>query len=488
MTMKKPESARQNEGLGVPPTEVELRPKRRRFTLEYKRRIIREADACTEPGQIGALLRREGLYSSALTRWRRQLQASSGGSQQERGSRNGHAEALRQHKLEIKRLKRKLAKAETIIEGQTILRAIWDRRDRPGRIALMQALTMHTPAITKAEACRWMGVSRSRFYRAMNPKPRSSRRNKRHGGRRIPVVERERIRAVLNSERFYDMPPRQIYATLLDEGCYLCHWRTMYRILAERDEVGERRNQRQHPPYRKPELLATGPNQLWSWDITKLRGPQKWVHYSLYVIMDVYSRYVVGWAIAPGESGLLAHTLIETTCRRQGIAPNQLVIHSDRGSAMTSKTVAQLLVELGIDRSLARPYNSNDNPYSEAQFKTMKYRPTYPERFGSLEHAKAWASRFFHWYNHGHYHTGLALMLPAVVHYGEARAVRAARQRTLREAYRKHPERFPNGVPYVPLPPRAAWINKPKDPHPYRRSSQRESSPGRSEPNNPSHA
>lgn len=174
--------------------------------------------------------------------------------------------------------------------------------------------------------------------------------------------------------------------------------------------------------------------------------------------MDVYSRYVVGWAIAPGEYGLLARTLIETTCFRQGIEPNQLIIHSDRGSAMTSKTVAQLLAELGVDRSLTRPYNSNDNPYSEAQFKTMKYRPTYPKHFGSLEHAKAWASRFLDWYNHEHYHTGLALMRPAIVHYGE---------------------------PFVPMPPKAAWINKPQDPHPYRRQSQPGSSPGTAQQNNP---
>ncbi len=350
---------------------------------------------------------------------------------------------------------------------------------------MMQLLTMGTPAIPKAEACRWMGVSRWWLYRAMNPKSRSRPSKKRAGLRRIPSAERERIRAILNSARFYDMPPRQIYATLLDEACYLCHWRTMYRILAERNEVGERRHQRTHPPYRKPELLATAPNQLWSWDITKLRGPQKWVHYALYVIMDVYSRYVVGWAIAPGESGLLARTLIETTCFPQGIEPNQLIIHSDRGSAMTSKTVAQLLAELGVDRSLTRPYNSNDNPYSEAQFKTMKYRPTYPKHFGSLEHAKAWASRFLDWYNHEHYHTGLALMRPAIVHYGEVEAVRDGRQKTLREAYQNHPERFPNGVPFVPMPPKAAWINKPQDPHPYRRQSQPGSSPGTAEQNNP---
>ncbi len=248
---------------------------------------------------------------------------------------------------------------------------------------------MRPVALKKAQACRLMGVSRMWYYRAMAPKAQPHQRKKRPRGRYIGEAERAQIRVVLNSERFYDMPPRQIYATLLDEGRYVCHWRTMYRILSECDQVRERRNQRKHPPYRKPERLASGPNQLWSWDITKLRGSYKWTHYSLYVIMDVYSRYVVGWTIAPGESSALARALIQTSCRRQGIAHHQLIIHSDRGSAMTSKTVAQLLAELGVEKSLSRPYNSNDNPYSEAQFKTMKYRPTYPGRFGSLEDAKA---------------------------------------------------------------------------------------------------
>ena len=323
---------------------------------------------------------------------------------------------------------------------------------------------MRPVALKKAQACRLMGVSRMWYYRAMAPKAQPHQRKKRPRGRYIGEAERAQIRAVLNSERFYDMPPRQIYATLLDEGRYVCHWRTMYRILSECDQVRERRNQRKHPPYRKPERLASGPNQLWSWDITKLRGPYKWTHYSLYVIMDVYSRYVVGWTIAPGESSALARTLIQTSCRRQGIAHHQLIIHSDRGSAMTSKTVAQLLAELGVEKSLSRPYNSNDNPYSEAQFKTMKYRPTYPGRFGSLEDAKAWTGRFLLWYNHSHYHTGLALMVPAVVHAGQEKAVRAARQQVLKEAYERHPERFARGVPKVGMPPKNVWINKPPDP------------------------
>lgn len=247
----------------------------------------------------------------------------------------------------------------------------------------------------------------------------------------------------------------------MDEGRYVCHWRTMYRILGAHDEVRERRNQLRHPQYKKPELLATGSNELWSWDITKLRGPQKWTYYSLYVIMDVYSRYVVGWMIAPAEQATLAKELIETTCQRQGVARNQLIIHSDRGPSMTSKTVAQLLADLGVEKSHSRPHVSNDNPYSEAQFKTMKYRPDYPDRFGSIEDARAWARRFFQWYNKEHYHTALALMPPSVVHYGQAEALRDARQQVLVAAYQSHPERFVGGRPRVAGPPSAVWINEP---------------------------
>jgi putative transposase len=266
---------------------------------------------------------------------------------------------------------------------------------------------------------------------------------------------------VLNSEPFQDSAPREVYAALLDQGQYLCSWSTMYRILNEHQLVSERRNQLRHPTYTKPELLATGPNQLWSWDITKLRGPTKWTYYYLYVILDVYSRYVTGWLIAKHESARLAEHLIAQTCAKQAIVPDQLTLHADRGSAMRSKPVALLLADLGVTKTHSRPYVSNDNPYSEAQFKTMKYRPGYPDRFGSIQDARAWARPFFHWYNHEHYHSGLALLTPATVHYGHAQAVLEQRQETLQAAYAAHPERFVRGVPRPPSLPMEVWINKP---------------------------
>ena len=235
----------------------------------------------------------------------------------------------------------------------------------------------------------------------------------------------------------------------------------MYRILKERDLVCERRNQLRHPTYTKPELLATGPNQLWSWDITKLRGPAKWTYFYLYTILDVFSRYVVGWLIAERESARVAEHLIGETCAKQGIERDQLTLHADRGSAMISKTVALLLADLGVTKTHSRPHVSNDNPYSEAQFKTMKYRPGYPDRFGSIQDARAWARPFFHWYNHQHYHTGLALLTPATVHYGQAQAVLERRQETLQAAYAAHPERFVRGAPRPPSLPTAVWINEP---------------------------
>lgn len=314
-------------------------------------------------------------------------------------------------------------------------------------------------AVGVSQACASLGVPRSQYYRRQQSKaePGTSSRSR----RALSEHEKNQVRQLLNSERFCDASPRQVYATLLDEGHYVCHWRTMYRILSEHQEVRDRRNVLRHPSYKKPELLARGPNQLWSWDITKLRGPQKWTYYYLYVIMDVFSRYVVGWMIAPREQATLAKELIETTCVRQGIARDELVIHSDRGPSMTSKTVAQLLADLGVEKSHSRPHVSNDNPYSEAQFKTMKYRGDYPDRFGAIEDARAWARRFFSWYNEEHHHTALALMPPSVVHYGQAEAVRKARGQVLSAAYAAHPERFVRGQPKVPGPPSAVWINKP---------------------------
>lgn len=237
----------------------------------------------------------------------------------------------------------------------------------------------------------------------------------------------------------------------------------MYRILAAYDEVRERRNQLQRPVYNKPELLATGPNQLWSWDITKLRGPVTWTYFYLYVILDVFSRYVVGWMVAEVETAALAKQLIEETCARQHIAPGQLTLHADRGAPMVSKTVAQLLIDLGVAKTHSRPYTSDDNPYSEAHFKTLKYRPDYPDRFASGAAATGWARSFFTWYNYEHYHTGLHLMTPAMVHYGQAEAVQAQRNQVLQVAYALHPERFVRGLPHAALPPEAVWINKPSD-------------------------
>jgi putative transposase len=278
----------------------------------------------------------------------------------------------------------------------------------------------------------------------------------------LTSAEKVTVREVLNSERFQDSAPRQVYATLLDEGIYYCHWRTMYRILAEYGEVRERRNQLRHPVYEKPELLATGPNQVWSWDITRLRGPIKWSYYYLYVLIDIFSRYIVGWLIAPQESEALARQLISESCDKQQIARDQLTLHADNGSPMIAKSTAQLLDELGVGKSHSRPHTSNDNPYSEAQFKTMKYRPDYPQRFGSMQNARAWAQRFFEWYNHEHRHTGLALMTPATVHYGLAGQVNEKRQQVLQDAYAQHPERFVKGVPIPPQLPEAVWINPPQ--------------------------
>jgi putative transposase len=279
--------------------------------------------------------------------------------------------------------------------------------------------------------------------------------------------EKAAVRDLLNSERFQDQPPREIYATLLDEGQYHCSWRTMYRILDEHAEVRERRNQLRHPTYRRPELLATGPKQLWSWDITKLRGPAKGQFYYLYVLLDVFSRYVPGWLIAERESAELAEELIAETCRKQGIAATQLTLHADHGSPMIAKPIVQLLADLGVQKSHSRPHVSNDNPYSEAQFRTLKYCPAYPDRFGSVADARQWGQDFFHWYNDEHHHTGLALLTPADVHHGRAAAMLAERQAVLRQAYDAHPERFVKGMPKAPQLPAAVWINPPKpDPQP----------------------
>jgi putative transposase len=311
-----------------------------------------------------------------------------------------------------------------------------------------------------SKACRVLTVPRSRLYRERRPKrPPAPRPTSK---RALSREEKAEVHQTLNSERFQDCPPREVYATLLDKGIYLCDWRTMYRILGEYGEVQERRNQLQHPVYSKPELLATAPNQVWSWDITKLRGPFPWICYYLYVILDIFSRYVVGWMIAERESGDLAKELIMATCAKEEITADQLALHADRGSPMKSKSVGQLLTDLEVAKSFSRPHTPDDNPYSEAQFKTMKYRPDYPDRFESQAHARGWARDFIHWYNHEHYHNGLALMTPAMVHHGLAEAVYTHRQRVLQAAYEAHPERFVRGMPTPPALPKEVWINQPQ--------------------------
>lgn len=313
-----------------------------------------------------------------------------------------------------------------------------------------------------APACRALGVARATAYRHRSPRVAAPPRSRRRPPAALSEPERTAVLAELHSERFADASPAAVYATLLDEGTYLASERTMYRLLAANAEVRERRNQLRHPAYARPELLATGPRELFSWDITKLRGPAKWTYYHLYVILDVFSRYVPGWMVAARESAVLAEQLIAETVEKEGIEPGQLVIHADRGSSMRSKPVALLLADLGVERTHSRPHVSNDNPFSESQFRTLKYRPAFPARFGSLEDARSFCSEFFTWYNGEHRHSGIGLLTPAVVHAGLAAEATAARAVTLTRAYEAHPERFVRHPPRPPQVPTAVWINPPE--------------------------
>ena len=317
------------------------------------------------------------------------------------------------------------------------------------------------PEVGMARACRVLGVARATAYRHRLPGVASPARPRRPPPLALSEQERSAVLGELHSERFADASPAQVYATLLDEGTYLASERTMYRLLTAAAEVRERRDQLRHPAYARPELLATGPNELWSWDITKLRGPAKWTWFYLYVILDVFSRYVPGWMVATRESAVLAARLIAETVEKEGIAPGQLTIHADRGTSMRSKPVALLLADLGVERTHSRPHVSNDNPFSESQFRTLKYRPTFPARFGSLEDARAFCRGFFPWYNTQHRHSGIGLLTPADVHHGRAAEVTAARAITLATAYEAHPERFVRRPPTPPALPTAVWINPP---------------------------
>jgi putative transposase len=324
-----------------------------------------------------------------------------------------------------------------------------------------EAVEELTPLVGTYPACRAVGVAPATIYRRRRPPEPRPRKPRPKPARALSAPERDAVLEELNSERFVDCSPAQVWATLLDEGRYLASERTMYRVLAEQGQSRERRDQLVHPAYAKPELLATRPNELWSWDITKLLGPAKWTYFYLYVILDVFSRYVVGWTIQHRETASVAQQLIAQSIEQQGVRPGELTIHADRGTAMRSKPVAFLLADLGVTKTHSRPYTSTDNPYSEAQFKTLKYRPDFPERFDSILHSRAWGRDFFPWYNREHRHSGIGLMTPAVVHYGQAAEVREQRAQVLAAAYAANPGRFVRGLPEPPKLPTAAWINPP---------------------------
>jgi putative transposase len=318
-----------------------------------------------------------------------------------------------------------------------------------------------TPLIGTRPACRALGAAPASIYRRRRPPAPRPHRPRPTPARALSQAEREAVLEQLHSPRFVDCSPAQVWATLLDEGRYLASERTFYRLLAERGEVRERRDQLTHPGYAKPELLAERPNELWSWDVSKLKGPAKWTCFYLYVILDVFSRYAVGWTVQHRENAKLAKALIGQAVEQQQITRGQLTVHADRGPAMRSKPVAFLLADLGVLKTHSRPYTSTDNPYSEAQFKTLKYRPEFPHRFQNIEQARAFCRTFFHWYNHSHRHSGVGLMTPAAVHHGQAKALHAERQRVLSAAYAARPERFVRRPPRPPALPTAAWINKP---------------------------
>jgi putative transposase len=329
-----------------------------------------------------------------------------------------------------------------------------------------EAITALAPRLGVRAACAAAGAAQAGYYRRhrASPPPQQPPRvphRDRVQPRALAPAEQAAILGALHSERFADLAPAEVWATLLDEGTYLGSVSTFYRILRAAGESRERRRQATHPAAVKPELLATAPNQVYSWDITKLHGPAKWTYYYLYVILDVFSRYAVGWMVAARESAALAEKLIAATCAKQGITAGQLTIHADRGSSMTSKPVAFLLADLGVTQSHSRPHVSNDNPYSEAQFKTLKYRPDFPARFPSIEAAREHCQAFFPWYNDKHHHGGLGLHTAADVHHGRAGTVRAERARVLSTAYLAHPERFVRKPPAPPKLPPASWINQP---------------------------
>ncbi|MGV1006851.1 MAG: IS3 family transposase [Candidatus Nanopelagicales bacterium] len=450
--------------------DPDQRPRRRSFTAEYKARVLAEYEALAQGStERGALLRREGLYTSHIAEWRRARDAGAAdvSTSKRRPKRTAEQIELDRLRASNKKLAAELEATKTALEinGKSA-RALGAALRERGHREVVEAVTCeHLPALeavtSTKEACRLLGASRATLYRRRQgpihgpTKPRPAPLNK------LTETERQEILAVLRSPAYCDLAPAQVWARLLDDGIYLCSIRTMYRLLAAAGENRERRRQRTHPARKRPELIARQPNEVWSWDITKLQGPERGVYYELFVIIDIYSRYVVAWTVAPAETGELAREFIDAAIASQGVGRDQLTLHADRGTSMTSKPVAQLLVDLGVARSHSRPHVSNDNPFSEAQFKTLKYCPAFPGRFGSIHDARTFCAVFFEHYNHTHRHSGIGLHTPASVHYGTAAEIRVQRQSTLDAAYQANPARFGHRPPTAPKLPKVAWINEP---------------------------
>ena len=454
-----------------PDPEVPAKVERRRFPPAYRLRILKEVDACKRPRRGGRPAASRGVVLVALD----ELAAAARGGRPAGNARAppGPDATPRRPAGETARGREPPAAAEAAAGG--------DNHHAPKKVAEILGIPLKPSTSTRPTdarhrsrhdtrrgrraLCHSVGLARASFYRRRRPTPSLPPPPSRAPSpRALAADERQAMLATLHSERFVDQSPAEVHATLLEEQTYLGSVRTMYRVLAEAHEVRERRAQARHPVYTKPELVATGPNQIWSWDITKLKGPIPYLYYSLYVILDLFSRYVVGWMVARHENAHLAERLIAATCLKQGIAPQQLTIHADRGAPMRSKLVALLFSDLSINASHSRPRVSNDNPFSESQFRTLKYRPEFPDRFGSLEHARGVSRDLFAWYNNAHHHSGLSYLTPADVHYGRAATVLAVRHRTRLAAYAAHPERFVQGPPRPETLPTAAWINRPPKP------------------------
>ncbi|QGH71104.1 IS3 family transposase [Pseudactinotalea sp. HY158] len=448
-------------------------PKRRRFTPAQKLAHVQAYEQALADGDAGAYLRREGLHSASISEWRRLRDAGV-----LEGKEPGQAVGRpNREQAEIGRLRRQLEvtqneldQTRTALEimGKTHTALGADLQERAGRARAHEALMatheeLTGAGITTREAARLTGISRATAARHGKARPAPTPLDRADPVNRLSCAEREVVLEVLDSPEFVDSTPMQVYATLLERGVYLCSVSTMYRILREDDQVVDRRRQARHPARTVPELVATGPGQVYTWDITKLPGPAKGVYYDAYVMLDIYSRYIVGAIVHARESGPLAEEMMREVFGIHGI-PH--VVHADRGTSMTSKSVAVLLEDLQVVRSHSRPRVSNDNPYSESLFKTAKYSPTFPDRFGSLDDARAWMAEFTEWYNHEHHHSGIGLHTPADVHYGHADQIATDRQATLAAARAAHPQRFStNHAPKILDLPTAAWINQPDDEH-----------------------